>query len=161
MTIAVERLNMSDTIAYVRDNILNATEDFILHQVNCQGAMGAGLARQIAEKWPLVKTEYLDHCRCNHPHDLLGTVQFVNIGNGQEVVNVFGQLKYGRHELCYTNYEALREAFTFINSACAGKSIAIPYNMGCGLGRGKWSAVRKLVEDCFTNCNVSVYILKR
>lgn len=149
-------------ITWKTGSILDATEDFILHQVNCQGTMGAGLARQIANKWFIVKTEYVDHCRCNNPRDLLGTVQFVNLGNGQEVINVFGQLYYGRHaDVQYTDYDALREAFIFVNSACTGKTIAIPYKLGCGLGRGKWPVVCSLIEECFRNCDVTIYQLER
>ena len=37
-------------IIYKTGNILDAQTDVIAHQVNCQGVMGAGLAKQIREK---------------------------------------------------------------------------------------------------------------
>ena len=33
-----------------RGNLLESTEDFIAHQVNCKGVMGAGVAKQIKNK---------------------------------------------------------------------------------------------------------------
>ena len=43
-------------------SLLEADADIICHQVNCQGAMGAGVAKQIADKWPNVKKEYVKFC---------------------------------------------------------------------------------------------------
>lgn len=37
------------------DNILNSTETILVHQVNCMGVMGAGLALQIARKYPNIR----------------------------------------------------------------------------------------------------------
>lgn len=145
-------------ITWNTGSILDATEDLILHQVNCQGAMGVGISGQIVKKWPIVYVKYKFHCRDHDPHDLLGTVLFVDIGNGQKIVNVFGQLYYGKHEdVRYTDYKALEEAFKFIDRACAGKTVAIPHKLGCGLGRGKWPVVYELIKECFRNCNVTIY----
>ena len=47
-------------IEYIKGNILNATEGIIVQQVNCMGVMGAGLAKQIRDKWPSVYNRYLD-----------------------------------------------------------------------------------------------------
>lgn len=33
-------------------NLLDAPFQFIAHQVNCRGVMGAGLAKQIKQKYP-------------------------------------------------------------------------------------------------------------
>lgn len=149
-------------ITWQKGSILDATENLILHQVNCQGAMGAGIAKQISDKWPIVRVRYKIHCSLYDSHDLLGTVQFVDIGNDQKVVNVFGQLFYGRHaNVCYTSYKALKEAFRFIDSACSGKTVAIPYKLGCGLGGGKWPVVYELIKECFRNCNVTIYQIER
>ena len=41
-------------IKYIKGDILNVTEGIIVQQVNCFGVMGAGLAKQIRDKWPSV-----------------------------------------------------------------------------------------------------------
>ncbi|WP_370956757.1 hypothetical protein AB3239_10910 [Bacillus subtilis] len=45
-------------IKIVKGNILDASEDIIVQQVNCKGVMGAGLAKAILNKYPNVKKEY-------------------------------------------------------------------------------------------------------
>ena len=44
-------------------NLLNIRSGVICHQVNCIGAMGAGLALQIRNKWPIVYEKYKEDCR--------------------------------------------------------------------------------------------------
>ena len=39
-------------------NILNAEESIICHQVNVDGVMGGGLAKQVANAYPNVEKEY-------------------------------------------------------------------------------------------------------
>ena len=50
------------SIKFVNGNILTFPErdedTIICHQVNCKGVMGAGLAKQIRDKWPVVFDEY-------------------------------------------------------------------------------------------------------
>ena len=41
-------------IHYVKGNLLDSDCDYICHQVNCQGVMGSGIAKQIRERWPEV-----------------------------------------------------------------------------------------------------------
>lgn len=113
-------------------NILDASENIICHQVNCKGVMGAGLAKQIRNRYPNVYKEYTDYCMVIPPQDLLGTCQLVSIDNNRYVANLFGQFDYGRNS-CHTNYNALRKALTrvidFANNSCC--SVAIPWGIGC------------------------------
>ena len=41
-------------------NLLDAPVDYICHQVNCQGRMGSGIAKQIKKRWPRVYEVYQD-----------------------------------------------------------------------------------------------------
>lgn len=50
---------MIHIIKLVQGNILDAPENIIVHQVNCKGVMGAGLALQIKSKYPKAFTEYI------------------------------------------------------------------------------------------------------
>lgn len=45
-------------IKSIKGNILNVTEGIIVQQVNCHGIMGAGLAKQIRDKWPSAYDSY-------------------------------------------------------------------------------------------------------
>ncbi len=82
-------------------DITTAECGYIVHGVNCQGAMGAGVAKSISDKWPVVKEVYLDLC-CGYnqsPEELLGTYQTVHVADKVVVVNAFTQLYYGNDPL--------------------------------------------------------------
>lgn len=64
----------------------------ICHQVNCRAAMGAGLARQIRDKWPVVFDEYVKVCSPKK----LGDFQVVQVAPQLYVANLFGQSSFGR-----------------------------------------------------------------
>jgi hypothetical protein len=36
-------------------------------------------------------------------------------------------------------------------------SIAIPFNLGCGLAGGNWDTVDKIIEDVFDDYDVTIY----
>ena len=57
---------MTMSVNLIEGNILTPPtrneNTIICHQVNCRAAMGAGLARQIRDKWPVVFDEYVKVC---------------------------------------------------------------------------------------------------
>ena len=145
-------------INVINGNILDATEKYICHQVNCRNAMGSGLARQLFEKWPQVKAEY--HAVTSVfavPGDLLGMFYNVRVGKDQFVVNVYGQLDYGRDKSkVYTDYAALETAFTAMTEMLHG-DFAFPYGFGCGLANGDWDTVFGLIKKHFNRKKVTIY----
>lgn len=56
-------------------NLFDSNADIIAHQVNCQGIMGSGVARQIKKKYPEVFNMYEDMCMSNASKNLLGITQ--------------------------------------------------------------------------------------
>jgi len=138
-------------------NILDAKENLIFQQVNCQNVMGSGLAKAIYTKWPVVKEKYHKFCDGKKPEDLLGHFQTVQVTDNQYVVNIFGQLSYGRERIHYTDYNALDKAFKAISRTRG--SIAVPYGMGAGLANGDWSTVLLLIKKHFYDHNVTIYKL--
>lgn len=128
------------------DLFLASGVDYIAHQVNCQGVMGAGLANTIRVVNPPVYQLYKQHCANYKPTELLGKAFICN-----NIISIFGQLNYGRDpNVVYTDYNALRQAFTSIhNRLPKNKVIAFPYNFGCGLAHGDWNTVLNLISECF------------
>lgn len=47
-------------IKTVIGDVVEASEDIICHQVNCQNVMGAGVAKALYTRFPQVKQSY--HC---------------------------------------------------------------------------------------------------
>ena len=124
-------------------DILTLTGHIICHQVNCQGVMGSGLARQVRAKYPQVYAPYRAYCATGNA---LGTVLFVPVSDNNIIANIFGQDKYGRDKQ-YTDYEALQTAFHRVAEVARERNlpIAIPYRIGCGLGGGDWATVYKII----------------
>lgn len=148
-------------IKTVVGDLLDATEDITVQQVNCRSVMGSGVAKAIYTRWPEVKTEYHKFCRrSTSPYDLLGKVQLIDVEPGKAVANVFGQLNYGRTAgKVYTDYVALTKAFDQLRTAFHDKSLAFPYNFGCGLANGSWSVVYKMICTYFNDMDVTIYKL--
>ncbi len=151
-------------VRLIRGNLLDSDAKYICQQVNCQGAMGAGLAKQIAEKWPNVKREYVKFCDSKkQKQDLLGDIQLVAANGGLQkkgdplIVNIFGQFYYG-HDGVYTDYSALIRAFRKMNQLYKGERLAFPYGFGCGLAGGEWQDVEELIVKYLPDCDVTIYL---
>ena len=57
----------------VKGNILNCDENIIIHQVNVQGVMGGGVARQLANRYKGLEPFYSLHCKeLNNNYQMLG-----------------------------------------------------------------------------------------
>lgn len=141
-------------------NLLDTELTFIIHQVNCQGVMGAGVARQIKEKFPKAWEQYKSDLAAYGDLNL-GSYSYAS-DNGKIIFSIFGQDNYGRDK-CYTDYTALRrgirKAIIDYRNAYNVKSfvqlvLAVPYGLGCGLGGGDWCKVRGLLEDIECDENV-------
>lgn len=66
-------------IKVVTGDIRNTDAKYICHQVNCQNAMGSGVAKALYQKWPNVKSEYHSFCDSYEPNELLGKMQIVPV----------------------------------------------------------------------------------
>jgi O-acetyl-ADP-ribose deacetylase (regulator of RNase III) len=144
-------------IKEIKQDILTVDKGIIVHQVNCRKVMGAGLARQIATKYPKVKREFLAKREWK-----LGDVQFIKVAPELVVCNLAGQYSFGREPKRYTNYDALRTGFEkVLNEALYTKhNIFLPFELGCGLGGGDWQQVLHLIHNTFNNNEVTAYICK-
>lgn len=148
-------------IKIINGDLLKATDrDIILHQVNCKGVMGGGIAKQIRQQHPNLYWRYYIHCKQNT--HLLGTVLYYRLPQ-YIIANCFGQDDYGRTKQ-YTDYEALQKCFIEIG-VLADKyreqgndlKIGIPYKIGCGLGGGDWDIVYKMICEIFEGLDVVIY----
>lgn len=151
-------------LTYVTGDILTpsaASKSVIVcHQVNCRGVMGAGLAKQVRKIHPGVYTNYKIKCaQIQDGIGGLGDVQFCSCLHkyGYIIANVFGQDDFGRGRR-FTDYDALRMAFTHIAEVFPNYTVRIPYKMGCGLGGGEWPAVLQIIKETLVTNNVTVEI---
>ena len=149
-------------IIYKEGNLLDAQTDVIAHQVNCQGVMGSGVAKQIKEKWPDVFKQYDYHVRMLD-HNVLGDCQLVQIKENKFVANLFGQRYYGRENLRYTSYDGIYDALVklqvYMNTRGC-KSIAIPYKMSSDRGGADWNVILAMIKSVFKNTDIIIEIWK-
>lgn len=151
-------------IKHVIGDIFESGADIICHQVNCQGAMNSGVAKQVREKYPNVYTMYKQYCgsAAENTAILLGVAQPVFVPPSQYIVNLFAQDKYGYDGKCYTDYNAFRTCLQQLkllmnNQIILGRTIAIPYLMGCHRGGGDWNTIYQIIEEELRNYDVTLY----
>ncbi|MGF7049841.1 hypothetical protein J2T13_004364 [Paenibacillus sp. DS2015] len=77
------------------------------------------------------------------------------------IANLFGQFKYGKTSEQYTDYVALESALRQLKDKAKELkfSVALPYNLGCGMANGDWNIVEKMIEDVFNDYEVTLYKL--
>ena len=145
-------------IAYRHGNLLNSDADYIVHQVNCMGVMGGGIASQIRKWCPEHFDDYLDMC---HMYDcdgherrkLMGNIVVTERKPGKHICGIFGQYDYYGYEplteylyvhkallslVCEINERGLKEC-----------TVAIPDKMCCGLAGGDWNVVYPILSKLF------------
>lgn len=141
---------------YVTGDILESDADAIVIPVNCIGVMGAGLAKQLADKYHHVFCLYAD--MCNEGHIKLGSVAWGIISVEQQVV--FFPTKF--HFVDKSEYIHIERSLWALrwslNIMPWIKSIAIP-KVGCGLGGLDWRLVRKLIEKVFGDYKMAEIIV--
>lgn len=152
----------------VDGDIFESGADIIVHQVNCQGVMGSGVAKQVREKFPLVFRRYREKCEMYGPSMLGACCLFCEDEANLDmplIANLFAQDRYGYDGKCYTDYDALRNALSTLKAKTneyaelfgASPKIAIPYLMGCHRGGGDWEIVSKMIEEELADCDVTYY----
>ena len=152
-------------IEYIKGDILNVTEGIIVQQVNCKGVMGAGLAKQIRDKWPSVYDRYLDKVYYSPKNeDLLGTTVWNKVDTNLFVASIFGQYDYG-HGTKFTIYPALFKGLDYVFGMAEIDQIPvyIPKGLGCGLAGGNWDFVEAYIKDLdymFKN-NISITVVEK
>ena len=136
----------------VEGDLLKIKEGMIVHQVNNCGKMGAGLAKQIREKYQEHYNDYIDmynqFLKCN-PEDkqvkaLLGKHIDTKYDN-LIIRGIFSQDGYGRDKT-YTSYEHLKTCLQNIAKSKVD-AVYIPYELGCGLAGGDWNIVSKMILE--------------
>lgn len=140
-------------------DILKASENIICHQVNIQGYMGGGLARQIAKKYPSVETFYSKYAyQLGNDYKILkGKHCGSHINNYQRIENCFTQKPNFD-----TDYEAIEMCLRKLLDECrkTNHTIAIPYGYGCGIAKGDWNKVTEILEQLSNEFNVDINIYK-
>lgn len=128
--------------------------DALVHGCNCFCNMGAGLAKDIAKKYPSVLK--VDQATVYGDKSKLGSYSTATTKNGN-IVNAYTQFKYGggRNN---ADYEAIKKVFEKINEEYKGKVICIP-KIGAGLAKGDWKTIKKIINAATPDVEIALYYL--
>ena len=155
-----------EVILMIRIQHGNAVEAFaqgtiavLGHQVNCDGVMGAGIARQIAQRWPTVLATY--RTALQNGSLTLGQTQFVRVGPRQWIANIAGQRHPTRSGRA-TDYAALAQGLTQFADFLRHHAVSggLPYGIGCGLAGGDWAVVEPLITQAFSSSNLFLTLFR-
>jgi O-acetyl-ADP-ribose deacetylase (regulator of RNase III) len=153
------------------------TRGVILQQVNAQGVMGSGVAKDIRDKWPVVFEEYSKvlgpaYTQKDSGLHMLGKMIPVQVEKDLWVLNLVSQQFFGREKgRRYTSYDALDVALTRaaewalsdawgLEDTWYAQRLPIHFPaIGCGLGGGRWTVVESLIEHRLVGFKKTLWLL--
>ena len=139
-------------------SLFGISKGVICQQVNCQGVMGAGVAKKIADTFPVVKQEF-DEDYKHYKGLQFGQTLPVQIADELYVACIYSQDKYGNPQKTGEKYTDLDTLLYCIKDAATGfydKNIYVIKNIGCGYGGESWENVIKGIKEMNKS---NIYIL--
>lgn len=151
-------------VKIIDGDLLISGADYICHQVNVNGVMGGGVAYYVRKKWNFVFERYKKLCEIvaaannNDTNKLLGHSQFVEIGDGKYVVNMFAENLFGApDEDIPTSYAAFRKCAEHIAEYVKdGSRVAFPFKIASVRGGADWNRIQNIIEDAFQDKDVTI-----
>lgn len=119
--------------------------DVIVHGCNCQCTMGAGIAKQIKERFP---EAYDADLRTGRSASKLGSISAAVVQRTWHeftVVNGYTQVHW-RGSGVKVEYEAIRDVMREVKVRYAGSRIGYP-RIGAGLAGGDWARIAGIIEE--------------
>ena len=150
-------------IKFFEGDLLKSGCDIICHQVNEYGVMGAGIAKQIKEKYPKAFADYINAIKeKTSKGENLPLIALSKQPDGIIVANMFTQ-RDGKTDieiLCKAVSLLILQIFDlFITKVKINEMtgafferpfrVGIPYKYGCGIAKGDWENVLKIWADAF------------
>lgn len=136
-------------LLYVRGDIFATPQiTHIVHGVNLKGAFGAGIAGEIAKKYPEARADYrnaLDSGKLT----ALGHFHETKLKNGLRIIHAATQENPGAD----ARLEAVNDAISCVRAVYGWRRnavIAVP-QIGCGIGGLAWADVKKIMEEYLGN----------
>jgi appr-1-p processing enzyme family len=132
-------------------DITRISHGLIMHQVNCQNVMGAGVAKNLYQTYPQVKELYHQLAEeYNTPTKRFGLLQPVEISDELIIINSFSQFAYGnskRTGKVYTDEHVLMKNLKRCDLMAKEKNLTayVPNQIGCGLAGGDWQRIRQFI----------------
>jgi O-acetyl-ADP-ribose deacetylase (regulator of RNase III) len=118
------------------------------HGCNCQGSMGAGIAKTFRARYPEMYEEYRTRCKAEPRRFNLGDSWLWKTRNAPSVFNLGTQEGYWRARASYDAVEAALRAMKEQADSEGITRIAMP-RIGVGYGGLSWKKVKAIIEAVF------------
>lgn len=157
-------------IPVINGNLLDADVDVLIHQANCQGTMGSGIALQLKNAYPEVYKADLTFSIPLGKERLgewsVADVRHRHTGKLLQVVNAYGQVTYGRGK--HTNEKKLlsildavfRQIHDHQHETGIRLKIGIPHHIGCARGGGDWNIVLDGMTKLYNKYHVDLVLYR-
>eukprot|EP00526_Cylindrotheca_closterium_P024058 CAMPEP_0113624806 /NCGR_PEP_ID=MMETSP0017_2-20120614/12800_1 /TAXON_ID=2856 /ORGANISM="Cylindrotheca closterium" /LENGTH=188 /DNA_ID=CAMNT_0000534873 /DNA_START=157 /DNA_END=723 /DNA_ORIENTATION=+ /assembly_acc=CAM_ASM_000147 len=130
---------------------LEGTFDVIVHGCNCQGHMGAGIAKSIKTQFPEAFVADRETTTSRN-RDKLGNYSTARIQRGDDnnsvnfmVVNAYTQFHWKGRGV-KADYGAIQSVFQKLKQEFSGLRIGYPM-IGAGLAGGDWSIISAIIDE--------------
>lgn len=153
-------------IEWLDGNLLESDCHVLIHQANCRGVMGAGIAAQIKQRWPSAYQADRDFHIPFGP-DRLGHISHAIVRGLPDpliIVNAYGQDRYGRGKqtnemaLELAIHEALVRTKKLEEHLGMELKVGLPAGIGAGLGGGDPVLIRQLLKRLATDHNRTLWL---
>jgi len=142
----------------IKRDITTIRSGVLVNGVNCQRAMGSGVAKAYMEKWPRVYRQYVSWDKADMH---LGLVDFVLVEWPYEVyvANCWTQEYYGRDGKRYASTAHIAMCLAHVVEFGIARSLPVytPW-VGCGLGGVSQGEVRQIIEDVERQYNTTITV---
>lgn len=158
-------------------NLLNAKVDVIVQQCNCVTIKPHGLSEQISKKYPyanIYKKRIGKSSNTALKYDIPGTCIISKAENMPTIAALLCQIGPGKPFKWASIYkfdpqtdsplkrlEYFEMALQALNKICKDenyKTVAFPFNIGCGLAGGNWNKYLKLIVNFELYSNLKIFI---
>ncbi|MFW6310833.1 MAG: macro domain-containing protein [Nanoarchaeota archaeon] len=127
--------------------------DAIIHGCNCFHTMGAGIAKEIKERYPQAynedkKTPYGSRLKLgNYSFTIIDSPTDENPDHFFYIINGYTQFHYKKSKTNLDeNYKAISDLFERISNDFVSQRIGFPM-IGAGLAGGDWNIISKIIEE--------------
>lgn len=127
------------SIKIIEGNLFDSKAKIIAHQVNCQGKMNSGVAKEVRQRYPHVYRDYALLCESlsDHTEKLLGTMQLIHMDEnethskylpyqGRYIANLYAQNRYGYDGAQYTNIKLSLPALNVLHRSHVISTAQLP-----------------------------------
>lgn len=155
---ATENKQSAD-IQFKDTTVLDSDADVYLQEVDYLGTLNSNIGIAIKKRYPDVSDLYKYRSKAIRKGQAhLGEAQIITCADGKYVCNLFAASVGINENTIRTNYEALYSALETVAKYFSDKTIAIPFNMGCNEGKGKWQLVYAIIKQIFQETDNRIII---